>query len=59
MAPRIELFPLRYRDPLTGKRLRARYVAEGHEIAVRYAEWEIIGAPEIRTRVGAAFSPWR
>ncbi len=27
---------------------RRRYVAERHEIAARYAEWEIIGPPEIR-----------
>ena len=26
----------------------ARYVAEPHEIKQRYAEWEIIGAPEVR-----------
>jgi hypothetical protein len=27
-----ELFPSRYCDPLTGKWVRARYVAERHEI---------------------------
>ena len=43
--PRLELFPFRYRDRLTGKWVRARYVAERHEIARRYAEWEIIGPP--------------
>ena len=46
--PRLELYPFRFRDPLTGKWVRARYVAELHEIAARYAEYEIIGAPEIR-----------
>ena len=46
--PRLELYPLRFRDPLTGKWVRARYVAERHEIAARYAEWEITGPPEIR-----------
>jgi len=45
---RLELFPLRYRDPLTGKWVRARYVAERHVIAERYAEFEIIGLLEIR-----------
>ena len=45
---RLELFPFRYRDALTGKWKRARYVAERHEIAERYAEFEIIGPPEIR-----------
>jgi len=48
MAPRLELFPFRYRDPVTGKWVRARYVAELHEIKQRYVEWEIIGAPEVR-----------
>jgi len=54
-----ELFPFRYRDPLTGKWVRARYVAERHEIAARYAVWEIVGEPEYRRPVGAAFSPWK
>jgi hypothetical protein len=57
--PRIELFAFRFRDPLTGKWVRARYVAERHEIAARYAVWEITGPPEMRARVGGAFSPWR
>jgi len=48
MAPRLELFPFRYRDPRTGKWVRARYVAELHEIKRRYAEYEIIGPPENR-----------
>jgi len=41
-----ELFPFRYRDPVTGKWVSARYVAERHEIAERYKEWEIAGPPE-------------
>jgi hypothetical protein len=45
---RLEFFPFRYRDPLTRKWVRARYVAERHVIAERYAEFEIIGLPEIR-----------
>ena len=48
MAPRLELFPFRYRDPRTGKWVRARYAAELHEIRSRHAEFEIIGRPEIR-----------
>jgi len=47
-APRIELHPFRYRDPRTGKWNRARYVATREEIEARYAEWEIVGAAEIR-----------
>ena len=38
MAPRLELFPFRYRDPRTGKWVRARYRAERHEIEARYAQ---------------------
>jgi len=43
-----EFFEFRYRDPVTGKWVRARYVAERHEIVARYKEWEIAGPPEIR-----------
>ena len=46
MAPRLELFAFRYRDPRTGKWVKARYRAERHEIARRFAEWEITGPPE-------------
>jgi len=31
------LYPFRFRDTLTGKWVRARYVAERHEIAARRA----------------------
>jgi hypothetical protein len=58
MAP-LFLYPFRYRDPLTGKWVRARYVAERHEIAERYAEWEITGPAEIRTTGGGSFNPFR
>jgi hypothetical protein len=54
-----EYFPFRYRDPLTGKWIRARYVAERHVIAERYAEWEITGAGEVRLDVGGSFNPFR
>ena len=58
--PRLKLFPFRYRDRLTGKWVRARYVAERHEIAARYGKWEIIGPPEIREvdPDPRSFSPW-
>jgi hypothetical protein len=56
----IELYPFRYRDPLTRKWVRARYLAERHEIAARYAEWEITGPPEIRADSSDGyFSPFR
>jgi len=56
--PRV-LHSFRFRDPVTGKWVRARYKAERTEIAARYAVWEIFGSPEIRARAGAGFSPWR
>jgi len=46
---RLELFPFRFRDPLTGKWVRARYVAERHVIAERYAECEITARPRFAT----------
>jgi hypothetical protein len=56
---RLELCLFRYRDARTGKWIVARYRAERHEIAARYAEFEFIGAPEIREidRDGQRFSP--
>jgi len=46
-VPTIELFPFRFRDPRTGKWIRARYVAELPEIQQRCSEWELIGPPEV------------
>ncbi len=59
--PRLDLFAFHYRDPRTGKWIRARYHAERHEIAARYAEFEIIGEPEIRNVESDAryFNPHR
>jgi hypothetical protein len=54
------LYPFRYRHELTGKWVRARYLAERPEIAARYATWEIIGEPEIRRpEAGSSFNHWR
>ena len=54
-----EVFPFRYRDPLTGKRIRARYMAELHVIAECYAEWELTGPAEIRTPIEGWLNPFR
>ena len=45
--PCIELYPFRVRNTVTGKWVRARYVAERHVIAAHHApgDWEIIGPP--------------
>lgn len=58
-AEPLVLFHFRFRDPMTGKWVKARYAAERTQIIARYVEWEVIGAPEMRSRTGTAFSPWR
>lgn len=52
------LYPFRFRDPVTGRWIRARYVAERRELEARYADYEI-GEPEYRRPVGQSFNPWR
>jgi hypothetical protein len=59
MPTTIELFPFRYRDPRTGKWVRARYMATREEIAARYAELEIIGSGELRRPRTGYFNPGR
>jgi hypothetical protein len=61
LHPGVRLYyPFRHRDPHKGKWIRARYVAERHVIAERYAEWQVTGPPEIRTRSGGgSFNPYR
>ena len=40
--------------------MRARYVAERHEIEARYTQWEITGPAEIRSRASlGSFNPFR
>lgn len=53
----LTLFPFRYRDPATGKWIRARYKATVEEIAQRHAQWEITGQAESRSGNAAMFSP--
>ena len=45
---RLVLYPFRYRDETTGKWMKARYVAELHDIEARHAQWEPTGPPEVR-----------
>lgn len=46
----LKLYPFRFRDPVTGKWVRARYKAERDVIAERYppGDYEITGPPEER-----------
>lgn len=53
----MKLYLFRYRNPLTGKWVRARYVAERHEIAARHKEWEITGTPEVREGGQSGYFP--
>jgi hypothetical protein len=46
--PTLVLYPFRFRDPLTGKWIRARHKLQVPELQRRYAEWEIAGPAEIR-----------
>jgi hypothetical protein len=58
MGPAVRLYAFRYRDPLTGKWVRARYKATIGDIRERYAEWELVGEPETRGTT-ASFNPFR
>lgn|SRR4030095_14972671 len=55
------LYPFRFHDPLSHRWVKARYKAERHELVARYAEWEIIGEPELRwpQEGSESFTPWR
>jgi hypothetical protein len=55
----LALYSFRYRDPLTGKWIRARYKAEIDVIAERFAEWAIIGPAEFREANPVGFNPYR
>jgi hypothetical protein len=54
------LYRFRYFDPVSKRWVKARYVAQRHEIAERYARWEIVGEPELRRLGGTgSFNPFR
>lgn len=55
----VEVFSFRYRDPLTGRWVKARYKATREEIAARQEEWEITGPAETRTPITGACHPYR
>ena len=56
--PGLHLYPFRFRDPLTGRWIRARYKATWQEIGARYREAEITGPAEIRQAGSVGFTPW-
>ena len=53
------LYPFRFRDSVSGKWVRARYMAERTEIATRYAEWEAVRTAQNSCADRAGFNPWR
>lgn len=56
--PRLEFYPFRFRDRITGKWVRARHKLQVPVLQRRYAEWEITGAPEIRHVTAGSVEPF-
>jgi hypothetical protein len=54
-----ELYPFRFKDPVTGKWIRARYRARLADIASRYATFEITGPAAIPAAPSSGFDPHR
>jgi hypothetical protein len=48
----LTVYAFRYRSPRTKKWVLARYMATPVEIAASYAEWELVGAGEMRQPMG-------
>ena len=53
------LYPFRFRDPVTGKWVRARYRATPDDIARRYVEARIDGVGVAPANVSTGFDPFR
>jgi hypothetical protein len=59
--PTPQLYPFRFRDPLTDGWIRARHRMQVPEMQRQYSEWKITGVPEIRhvTAISVqAFNPF-
>jgi hypothetical protein len=57
-VPRLVLYPFRFRDPLTGKWIRARHKLQAPALQRRYADWETTGAPEVRNVTETSAQPF-
>lgn len=55
----VVLYPFRFKDPITGRWVRARYRASLEDIAARYAEWDVTGEPVTYRGNQGHFSPFR
>jgi hypothetical protein len=57
-VPTQQFYPFRFRDPLTGKWVRARHRMQVPELQRHYGEWEITGPPEIRHVIDTRVQPF-
>jgi hypothetical protein len=58
-ADPLALYPYRFRDPVSGRWVRARYKAARAEIVMRYAKWEKSEPSDTRWYAGRPYNPWR
>jgi hypothetical protein len=56
--PILQLYPFRFRDPLTGKWVRAHHKMQVPELQRHYSDWEITGAPQVRHATTASAQPF-
>lgn len=54
----LQLYPFRFRDPLTGKWVRAGHKMQVPDMQRQYVQWEITGAPEIRHITPISMEPF-
>lgn len=57
MSERLELWEFSYYDPIRKRWIKGRYRARREEIAARYPQHRIEGAPEIREGDYGQFKP--
>jgi hypothetical protein len=55
---RLELYPFKFRDRITGKWVRARHKLQVPALQRQYSEWEITGPPEIRHVTPGSLEPF-
>ena len=58
-SSKLELYPFKFRDPLTGKWIRARHRMQVLEIQRHYSDWQLVGPLEIRNVTPASVAPYR
>jgi hypothetical protein len=58
MSRLVALYPFRFIDPASGKRVQARDKASLADIAARHERWQVTGDAELRKGEGDTFKPW-